>query len=390
MVEIFSTFLWFKDDRATDWMADPRLKRSMATLVKQTNSKPATVWARYWHSVWQQASTTRLAEEHLYAYLQEACYWVVHKIAFNFVDRALFADLFQLAIARVPRLLKRFNPEYSELKHYAERGFKNALKDWLREQQQIEMCTNWSLLYRLSRKGLVAALQWQALSALTIEQYVLAWECFCELYAVDAGRIKALKNPEATTLQAIATAYNAERLGRLSAPTAAVDAAILEQWLLACAETVRRFRQPTVLSGDAPRPGQESGSLLQTIADDAQPPLEALLHEEDERQRQERLAQLHSVLEAALAALEAQPRALLEIYYGQDLTQTQIAQQLGIKQYQVSRQLERLRRSLLQTLAQWSQETLHISLTPEVVDAMSLLVEAWLMQRMQAEGNETS
>ena len=41
-------------------------------------------------------------------------------------------------------------------------------------------------------------------------------------------------------------------------------------------------------------------------------------------------------------------RTLLQIYYCQDLTQEQIATQLGIKQYQVSRQLGRIRRSLLQ------------------------------------------
>ncbi len=391
MVEIFSTFLWFKDDRLTDWVTDSSLKRSMSTRVKQSASQSATVWARYWHKIWQEPPATRLAEGHLYAYLQEPCYWVVRKIALNFADRHLMSDLFQIAIARTPKLLKRFKPEYSDLKHYAEMGFKNALKDWLRDQQQMEMCTHWSLLYRLSRKGLIKALQWRALSPLTIEQYVLAWECFRELYAMDDTRATSLKNPDMTTWKAIADAYNAERLGRLRAPTSAAPPEMLAQWLLECAETVRRFRQPSVISTDAPRPGQDAGSLLEAIADDDQPPpLEALLHQEEERLQQERLAQLHTFLEAALADLEAQPRALLQLYYGQDLTQTQMAEQLGIKQYQVSRQLERIRRSLLQNLAQWSQGTLHISLTPEVVDSMSLLIEEWLVQRMQAEGNESS
>ena len=308
--------------------------------------------------------------------------------ALGFADRMAMADFFQIAIARVPNLLKHFKAHYSQsFKTYAELGFKNSLKDWLRVQQQVEVCTDWALLYRLSRKRLIEALQGAALNQSTIAQYVLAWDCFRELIAVDDSRLNALKVPDAVTWQTIAATYNAERSSQLGTSSAAASPELLEQWLLTCARMVRDFLSPGMVSADAPKTGQFAGSLLDTVSDDPQyTPLETLMAQEEELTRQAQLAQVNMVLIRAIATLTAEEQHLLGSYYNQEWTQTQLAQQLGMEQYQVSRQLGRLRRSLLKKLVQWSQETLHIALTPDVVDSMSLTLEEWLSQTMQAKG----
>jgi DNA-binding transcriptional regulator LsrR (DeoR family) len=61
------------------------------------------------------------------------------------------------------------------------------------------------------------------------------------------------------------------------------------------------------------------------------------------------------------------------------LTQQQIAQQLGVKQYTVSRQLTKIKKTLLMELAQWSQKTLHIPVQSDVIDSMSNSLEEWLI-----------
>ena len=387
LVEIFSTFLRLESDQITGWLTSQRLQRSMLACLRDAPSNQTDDrWARYWHKLWEQAHP--LAADHLTAYLQETCYWVARKMALGFADRMAMADFFQIAIARVPNLLKHFNARYSQsFKTYAELGFKNSLKDWLRVQQQVEVCTDWALLYRLSRKRLLEALQGAALPPTTIEQYLLAWDCFRELVAVDDLRINVLKGPDAQTWQAIAVAYNAERSSQLRLPTTAASPELLEQWLLKCARTVRDFLNPSVTSADAPNLGQRVGSILDTVSDDPKyAPMESLLAQEEELARQAQLAQLNMILTRAIESFTAEERHLLGSYYNQEWTQAQIAQQLGMEQYQVSRQLGRLRRSLLKKLAQWSQETLHITLTPAVVDAMSLTLEEWLSQTMQAKG----
>jgi RNA polymerase sigma factor (sigma-70 family) len=362
----------------------------MMTCLEQTASQRSeSFWVLYWHRRWQEQFNP-LAAEHIAAYLQEPCYWVARKIARNFADCTPVADLFQVAIARVPKILKHFKPQSSQnLKGYAELVFKNSLKDWLQVQQKVTVCTDWSLLYRVSRKRLIQALQWKAFSPQTIEQYVLAWECFRELYVIDDLQMMALKRPDMLTWQAIAQGYNTERLKQLSSAVPTESPAHLEQWLLHCAKAVREFLHPRMVSVDAPPAGQDSGSMLDTLADGSKPmPLDVLIDQEDDLVRRAQSDQLTIVLTDALAALDPQAITLLQVYYTQDLTQEQIANQLGIKQYQVSRQLGRIRRSLLKKVAQWSQETLHISLTPEVVDAMSLTLEEWLHQQLSDEGRE--
>jgi DNA-binding transcriptional regulator LsrR (DeoR family) len=76
----------------------------------------------------------------------------------------------------------------------------------------------------------------------------------------------------------------------------------------------------------------------------------------------------------------------LELYYAQALTQQQIAQQLEIKQYTVSRRLGNAKEKLLLTLAKWSQETLHISLTSTVVNDMYVVLEEWLQTHYRSYG----
>ena len=162
IVEIFSTFLRFESDRAVGWTISYPLRRSMTTCLEQaaSHSHPLEAfWALYWHRRWQQQPDA-LAAAHITAYLQESCYWVAHKIALNFADRTLIADFFQIAIARVPHLLKHFNPQYSDnLKGYAELMFKNSLKNWLQTQEKVAVCSDWALLHRVSYKRLVQVLQ---------------------------------------------------------------------------------------------------------------------------------------------------------------------------------------------------------------------------------------
>ncbi len=388
VVEIFSTFLRLEADRVTGWSTDLRLQRRMSDCLRAaTEGQSDRHWALYWHQIWQR-QTDPAAAGHLSAYLQETCYWVSQKIALNQRQSGGIADFFQMAIIRVPKLLQHFKPQYSQsLKKYAELVFENSLKDWLRLQQQVEICTDWALLHRLSRKRLLAALQQAGLSPLMIAEYTLAWECFQELATTAQVPLNKMSCPDPKTLQTIAAAYNAARLGQVGA-TPIASSETIGEWLRICAKSVRQFLKPEVVSADAPRAGQDSGSALDTIIGSDLPPIEVLLKQEEEAAFTQQLAQLHQVLADGFATFSTAEIDLLRGYYCDQLTQVEIASQMGIQQYQVSRQLERIRRSLLKKVAQWSQETLHISPTPSVVDAMSHSLEEWLREHItrKAEG----
>lgn len=381
ILEIFSTFVQFNEDSFSGWITDSRLRRSIKSCLEQSSQHESdTFWALYWHKTWQNQSNP-IAAAHIAAYLQEVCYWVARKIALNFKSESSVADCFQIAIACVSKILKRFNPEYSSnLKGYAELAFESFIKDSLRLRRETDICTDWALLHKISRKRLIDSLQNAGYNNPIINSYVLAWECFKELSA-DTTKIRNLVKPDTFAWEAITNLYNTQCLSHFNSPTPAETPETLEKWLSSSAKVVRAFLYPNLISVYTSRKEQEEGSLLDKIpANSEESLLTKIIAQEEIAIQQKQIQQLQVVLSQAIRKLDQQSQELLQAYYKEQLTQQQIAQKLEIKQYQVSRRLSALKRGLLLSLAQWSSETLHISPTPDVLNAMSISLEEWLKQ----------
>lgn len=380
IITIFSSFLQFEADQFQSWAIDPKLRRSMENaLLQGKQNESENFWVVYWHKIWQTQASI-LAAAHIAAYLQEVCYWVSRKIATNFAGSLSVADMFQIAIAHVHKILKRFNPQYgSNLKGYAELAFEGIIKDTLRLRQEADICTDWALLHKLSRKRLIQSLQNAGFKSPTIESYVLAWECFQELYTAENTKVRKLVKPNAGTWQAITHLYNTQRLCIGGSSNSTASPQNLEEWLSTSASSVRAFLYPKYVSTDAALNDDGTGNLLDTLAADLPESLiTEIIAQEETTNREEQQTELNTVLIKAIAALDMQSQKLLQIYYSQQITQQQIAQQLDMKQYTVSRRLSSIKRTLLLTITQWSLETLHISPTANVVENMSTSLEEWL------------
>ncbi len=76
--------------------------------------------------------------------------------------------------------------------------------------------------------------------------------------------------------------------------------------------------------------------------------------------------------------LDEQGQNIIKFYYQGELNQSQIAKQLGVKQYTISRKLSKCKDTLLVKLATWTKESMHISLDSSVLDYMSTVLEEWL------------
>jgi RNA polymerase sigma factor (sigma-70 family) len=383
IIEIFSTFVQFHGDSFSGWMTDSALRRSIKYRMEHSSQKESdkdSFWALYWYKVWQNQGSP-VAAAHISAYLQEVCYWVAKKIAMNFSSQSSVADCFQMAIFRVTKILSKFNLKYSSnLKAYAELAFESYLKDSLRLRHEIDICTDWALLHKISRKRLINSLKNSGFNSLIIESYVLAWECFKELYIGNDGtKIRKLVKPDVLVWQAITNLYNVQRISQLNDSTTTATTEMLEEYLSRCAKAIRGFISPNIISIDTPRNEQQEGSLLDAIpASIDESLLTEIIAQEEFVTTQQHIAQLREVIHQAIAHFDQQSQQILQTYYSKQLTQQEIAQELGIQQYQVSRRLSSIKRSLLKSLAQWSHDTLHISPTPDVLDAMSINLEEYL------------
>lgn len=377
----FSSFLQFEAEHFSSWSTDPKLRRSMQNCLGQLpealNSE--NFWALYWHKHWK-ADLTKLATAHLSAYLQETCYWAAKKMVSHFVSTQYsLSDCFQMAIAEVPKILKACDPDQrASLKTYSSVAFGNIIRDTLRQRQEIDFCNDWGLLLKLSRKRLQQALQNAGLTAETIARYLLTWTCFESAYIMTKSPGRQIQRPEQVTWEVITKLYNSKR-HQLNPPGPECSAETLEKWLLFCARQARSYLYPPIASLNAPKLGQESGEWQDDLSDAANESLlAALIAEEETETRQIQQTQINNILTAALAQLDPQAQTLMQLYYRRQLNQQQIARQLEVQQYTVSRRLAKARESLLLALTRWSQETLHISPSSNVVKHISTVLEEWL------------
>ncbi|MBD2502033.1 sigma-70 family RNA polymerase sigma factor [Anabaena azotica] len=375
IIAIFSTFVQFDADRFSGWATESRLRRSIQTCLQHTPKETSEYfWALYWYKFWQLPETQSLAKQHLTAYLQEPCYWISQKTAASFVSTQYrLPDCFQVAIAQIDRVLKSFNPsQTSTLKNYASIIFGSVIRETLRQRQEIDICTDWGLLRKISQKRLHESLQ-NAVSLTEIPDYILAWNCFKTLYIpTKAANSRQLSRPDDTIWEAIAKAYNSQSNQPATAQT-------IEKWLLNAAKAVRNYLYPTSDSLNLAKGEDDTYELLDHLPATQQPSLiQEIIAQEEEQARNSQQAQIHQVLVEAIAQLAAQLQQILHLYYQKKLNQDSIAQKLDIKQYTVSRRLTKAKETLLKSVASWSRDTLHISLTSDILKAMSSLIEDWL------------
>ncbi|MEO1432800.1 MAG: sigma-70 family RNA polymerase sigma factor [Cyanobacteria bacterium J06632_19] len=388
-VEIFSTFIQFDIDKFNAWVTDAKLRRSMKTCLEKSPKQDSySFWALYWYKAWEKSAQTSeqdatnynsLAYSHLCAYLQEACYWAARKLALNSSGYSSISDFFQIAIAQVGKILKSFNPEQSShLKSYAELSFERIIRDMLRVRREADICSDVALLHKVSRRRLIKSLQNMGLNEENIANYVLAWECFEELYTSGNTEIRQRRKPDIADWEAITQLYNTQLLTR-GLSSEAVNLQIIEKWLTQSAQAIRNFLYPKFVSADTPLKDDGNANLLDMLPGNVQDSLlTEMVEQEETANLKSQQTQLNEVLYQAIAALDSKSRQLLQVYYSQQLTQTEIAKQLEIKQYKVSRLLSSIRKSLLQTLTQWSQKTLHISPTSVVIASINISLEEWL------------
>lgn len=381
LVKLFSTFLQLEEEQFRGWVSYPRLRRNMEAYLAEISETSAQFWAHYWHKSWQ-TQTSDLARAHLSAYLQEPAYWAAYHITRSFSQLHYgLADCFQIAIADLDTVLKGFNPQQNaSLKGYARTIFNNTIKGILRQRQETDICSDWGLLRKLSHKRVQEALAQQGYSEAAIAAYTQAWHCFQEIYVPEPGSgSRKLTRPDAEMGSAIAQCYNQNRHQHSPALESVSSWQTLEQWLLNLAQAARSYLYPKVSSADQPLSEDDNRSLAESLPDpEGNMPLSELISAEEQQTRETQHSQMSDVLRDAIAQLDAKQQALLDYYYRQGYTQKEIANALNTKQYSVSRQLNKVRKTLLSAIAQWSRDTLHISLDSNVLKEMSGALEEWL------------
>ncbi|BAC88161.1 sigma-70 family RNA polymerase sigma factor [Gloeobacter violaceus] len=382
IVQVFCTYAMLDDSQWIGWRVDGELRRNMEAHLQRQPAGVQSVeqWCLFWFERWR-GGEDRFARAHLIAFLYEPAYWSARFVRAGFHRQLTLTDLCQTAVANVDLVLQGFNPARgSDLKRFATRVFRNILYKALREFHEAEVCTTWSLLRKYSLKRLEEALQRQGYDERQIKSFLLACRCYKDTYVpVPPAGTRHLQPPVEQDWQRMAGLYTVRREPQLHQPAAAGQ---FREWLELSAKALRQMLTPENFSIGVGST-DEQGDGIELLRDPDLNPLDAAGEREEEAYRQAFRLQLRSVLVGTLAVLETPLQRVLELYYGEQLNQQEIAEQLGIKQYTVSRWMNRAKKQLATALGQWAKQKLHDSLELDVVEGMNRLLEEWLQMHFQ-------
>ncbi|MEM9117460.1 MAG: sigma-70 family RNA polymerase sigma factor [Cyanobacteria bacterium P01_F01_bin.56] len=315
------------------------------------------------------------------AYLQEAAYWAAHKFSQFQLSHSSLSDRFQIAFTQFESCLNQFAPDRgSRLESFARLFFTSTITNELRRTQELDLCSDWMLLRKTSLKRFVESLHSMGLDDSATERYRLAWTCFKHLYAPQVSGARQLPPPDQDTWKKIAQLYNCERLNRLPAAASAATAEQLEEWLKEVIGWLRRYLQPSVKSLNTPIPGGETRELQDMLQSQELAPMDELLQKLEQSSQKAQQVHLRQFLRGHLNTLSNSEQEILQLYYGNHLSQQQIAKQLKTKQYSVCRQLIRIRKKILKAVMAWSQDTESVNFSSDKIEQIAEILEIWLQE----------
>jgi RNA polymerase sigma factor (sigma-70 family) len=417
LVAMFSTFMIWEDGIPKSWQEDLRLHHSMDVCLRNSTapldpqnppSELPCFWALYWHREylqWQSISRLgssacryRLSQDHLFAYAQEAAYWAAFQIGQKVKhSQHSLVDLFQLATLEIPLVLQGFQPQRAvNLAAYAQMVMARRLRDILRQAREADLSSPWGLLRKTSRKRVTEVLQGLGMGPDLTAQQVLVWSLFVERYVPRSPRGEMVssqqvstQNPDHVTFwEQLAQDYQqAQRERALSFSNAlAVSPEQLKNWMTHLAKGIQAYLYPQVGSINVPTHNDPNLELKDQLSDLGQlKNIDTLVELEELEMRIQQYQQVRQVLTTSLLALLPERQTLLAQYYGQRLTQKQIAEGFGETQVWVSRNLSRARTALLKALVHWAEQKLNISVTPNQLMDQSVVLEAWLTEYYQQQ-----
>ncbi|WP_299488540.1 sigma-70 family RNA polymerase sigma factor [Acaryochloris sp. IP29b_bin.137] len=389
LIDQFSTFIRWREDRFQKWETDARLQRHMAQQLHSDHQGSSQYWVAYWYQHWQQSEAITLSRDHLYAYLQEPCYRVTAQLWSTYQNHKnlSLADLFSQGVLCFQKLLSNFNPVLNpNLAAYASFFLKWRILDELRRQDKSYGHTRWSLLLHSSPTRMRKALVSMGLTDTLLECHLQAWECYVERYQpVKIKQEGKIQPPPAEIWSQITADYN------LVMPHPQ-DVDYIQKWVDTCGQAVFRYIAPADISINQALSSDGSQELMDVI-----PTLDSSGAEVDSPND---YGAIHSQILTWLKAewqnldikeyrLNAHYRTIVALYYGQGQEQKAISQQLGINQSTVSRTLNKVKTILVDRFLAWSQDHLHMSLQVNDVEAINEAVSHWLWSICQTElGNK--
>lgn len=264
---------------------------------------------------------------HLSAYLDETCYWQAREICnklhnYNLEKREIF--LIARAVAANPEYFEKYDSRRgASLKTFAGKVIYGKVSDELRKGREKERYLPTGLLRNISKKELKNCLNQGISNYSEIERCLLAWQCFKEIYVPTRKQgNRRLEPPSNEQLEDIAKLYEKRSLKKEEITSEEID-----QLLDTCVQVIRQATITTTTSLDAIDIEQDWENVTNDDTTDEGEYLK--LHQ-----------QIKEVLVNKILSFPDKIQKMLELKYGLNLTQKDVAVLLKIHYTNVGRRVK--------------------------------------------------
>ncbi|MEM8778361.1 MAG: hypothetical protein AAGF26_05705 [Cyanobacteria bacterium P01_G01_bin.49] len=189
---------------------------------------------------------------HLSAYLDEVCYWQALKIydklrPYNYSLEKNEIFLIARAVAANPEVFKGYDFRRASLKTFAGKVISGKVLDKLRKGREKEKYSDTALLVHTTKTELENCLNQAISNSSKVERYLLAWQCFKEIYVpIKQEGNRRLEPPSNEQLQDIAQLYQ-----NRSSQQEQITSEEIARLLKTCVQAIRQANIITVESIDA-------------------------------------------------------------------------------------------------------------------------------------------
>ncbi len=386
IVEQFSSFLLVTDSERfiTRWHIEPKLKRNLEKIRQKKTIKPEDLAYQLLENIKQKSNLIEV--HHLTAYLQEVCYWAskeVYNRLGNMIKSLTREECFLLANSaslQPQKLLARYCLNGgSKITTYAQTRLKTVISDLVYQQRGWKLCSDWGLLKKMSKINRQKSLtEIGGLTGEKLQAYLLVWQCFTDNVASSSPhKNRKLSPPNSGQLQLMTKQYNL-LANKLFKTKSQLTVNQLQTRLEFCCKIARQFTNPQTVS--YPENFELTSSEVNPIT-----------YLEVKEANQES-AKINHTLSTAFNNMSLERQAVMYLLYGLNLTQEEVIKILPTtypnfitKQYQLSREMNKIRQVLLKAIIQPSSSAKKAKISTEKLKALKQPIEQWLNQYIQSQ-----
>lgn len=383
LVVQFSSFLCLKEESSsltTYWKKYPELERNIKLLQQQQiiSSEEDIIAQEFLR--WLKKNQDLLQHRHLIAYLQESCFFATHKVyqkLHNYWHLFTWQDYFQwanLLVSSPVKLLLNYDSNLGlKLSTYAKNKIELQLMDEAYKYMSWERASDWGLLKQLKSNNQRKCLQnIGALSGINLEKYLLIWYCFNLLYKPPIpSKNQKLLPPSLSHFIQVTDEYNF-LITKKNSELSPINSQQCESILLNCIKYARQYCNPKIVFNN---------TYLDNLADDK------IVDFNNDEPTRTNYNLVNKILSETFSQFSLPQKIIFQLWKGIELTQTEIVTVMSVnypnfvsQQFHVAREINSMRKILLESLIEGVLLQHKIKLTQDKVSELKTPLDIWLQK----------